>query len=543
MPQSTNRIFMQPARWLGLASILGFGWQATVPIAAADSGKPNVVFILVDDMGLHDLTVTGSQFYETPNIDRIFREGMTFTQGYATCRVCSPSRASIQLGKFPARHGITQYLGGASGTNWKRGDPLLPADYLKRLPAEDETLAEAFQHAGYATFFAGKWHLGGEGSYPEDHGFDINVGGHQRGSPPGGFFSPYKNPVLENGEPGESLTLRLADETCDFIAKQKDQPFFAMLSFYAVHAPLQTTPDLWKKYQQKWAREHSGKPQDYSRFRVDRTWPVREVQDNPIYAGMVETTDQAVGRVLKLLDETGLADNTIVCFTSDNGGVCSGDAYATSNLPLRGGKGRPHEGGIREPFAIRFPSAVPANSKSNQIATGTDWYPTLLELCGLPLRPDQHVDGVSLVPAIKGQSLPQRDLIWHYPHYDNQGGNPSSILRRGDFKLIHFYEDGHDELYRLSADPSERSDLALAHPVRTQTMAADLRSWLESVNAKIPEADPRYDPAKYEKANERRQTAGLQRLEKQHAQFLSPNFQPNPTWWGARPEGKPTDRK
>lgn len=491
--------------------------------------KPNVLLVLVDDMGLHDLSVEGSTFYESPNIDRLARSGMRFTQGYATCRVCSPSRASIQTGKFTARHGVTNWIGARSGMEWKRDDPVLPAEYLHELPSQDIALPEALREAGYRTFFAGKWHLGGEGSLPTDHGFEFNVGGHHRGSPPGGFFSPYKNPLMEDGPQGESLTMRLADETAQFIKEHQDQSFFAMMSFYAVHAPVQTSRELWEKYQKKApALAEGGR-----RFKVDRTLPVRQVQDHPVYAGMVEMTDQAVGHVLQTLEDCGLTKSTIVIFTSDNGGVSSGDAFATSNLPLRGGKGRQWEGGIREPFYIRYPGVTTPGSESDVPVTGADFYPTILDLCGLPLRPEQHVDGLSLVPVLKGGTLQERPLYWHYPHYDNQGGEPSSLLRLGDWKLIHYYEDGRDELYRLSSDPSEQSDLSRSFPVKTAAMAQQLERWLKSVDAKFPSPDPRYDPVRTEAKFQRIQNQLLLQLERNHAAMLEPEWKPNANWWGS----------
>ncbi len=495
----------------------------------ADAQRPNVVLILVDDMGLHDLSIEGSTFYRSPNIDNLARGGMRFTQGYATCRVCSPSRASIQLGKFTARHGVTQWIGARSGMDWKRDDPLLPADYLHELPHADISLAEAMREGGYRTFFAGKWHLGGEGSLPTDHGFDINVGGHHRGSPPGGFFAPFNNPQMDDGPRGQSLPLRLGDETASFIKANRDEPFFAMLSFYMVHAPVQTTKELWSKYQDAAPKL----PDGASRFKVDRTLPVRQVQDHPVYAGMVEQTDTAVGRVLDAIEESGLADSTIVIFTSDNGGVSSGDAYATSNLPLRGGKGRQWEGGIREPFYIRYPAVTNAGTTCDVPVTGADFYPTILELCGLEARNDQHVDGVSLVPLLKGDTIDPRPLYWHYPHYDNQGGEPSSLFRDGDWKLIHYYEDGRNELYDLSVDPREESDLSRTHPARTSQMWNQLERWLKSVGAKFPQSDPRYDPARTEAKFRRLQTELKQQLEKSHAAMLDPDWAPNATWWGS----------
>lgn len=519
---------MQTTFQLSSACLLFFAWLSAGNTAPA-ADRPNVVLILVDDLGLHDLSVEGSTFYETPRIDQLARDGMRFTAGYANCRVCSPSRASIQLGQFTARHGITQWIGARSGLDFNRNDPVLSAEYVHQLPASDITLAEAMKDAGYKTFFAGKWHLGDEGSLPTDHGFEINKGGHHRGSPPGGYFAPFKNPKLENGPDGESLTLRLAEETADFIRENEDEPFFAMLSFYTVHGPVQTEQKRWKKYQQK----ASPIEDSDERFAIDRTLPVRQVQDHPIYAGMIETMDDAVGRVLDQLNESEIADSTIVIFTSDNGGVSSGDAFSTSNLPLRGGKGRQWEGGIREPYYVCYPNKIPGGQTNSTPVTGADLYPTILDLCGLPLKPNQHVDGKSLVPLLEGEELPSRPLYWHYPHYDNQGGEPSSLIRYGDWKLIHYYEDGRNELYNLAVDPSEQSDLARSYPARAAEMSAQLDGWLRSVKAVYPEPDPRYDPVKTEAKFERIQTEGKRRLESDHAKMRSPDWEPNPTWWGS----------
>ncbi|WP_436716087.1 sulfatase [Roseiconus lacunae] len=498
------------------------------PASAAET-KPNVVLILMDDMGAHDLSGEGSQFYQSPNIDSIAAQGIRFSNGYATCCVCSPSRASIQLGTFPARHGITDWIGAKSGLAWKRPNRVLPAEYLHELPTDQTTIAEAFREAGYGTFFAGKWHLGGEGSWPTDHGYDENQGGHDRGSPPGGFFSPYKNPVLTDGPDGESLPIRLAQETADYIRRNSDEPFFAMLSFYSVHAPVQTSKELWEKYRDRAPELKPGQ----TRFLVDRTLPVRQVQDHPVYAGMVETVDNAVGVVLHALDELGLEENTIVVFTSDNGGVSSGDAYATSNLPLRGGKGRQWEGGIREPLYIRYPAGVRPGIESSTPVTGADLYPTLLDLCGIPLKPEQHVDGVSLKPILKGGRIESRALYWHYPHYGNQGGEPNAIIQKNRWKLIHYFEDGRNELYDLENDPGEESDLSLTNPARTAELFQQLDKWLDEVDAKRPKADPRYDPAKTEEFYRRIQTVNLQRLEEFHQRILEATWQPNKDWWGS----------
>jgi len=510
--------------WLSLFSVSTAAGESTAE-------RPNVVLILVDDLGKHDLSCEGSTFYRTPRIDGLAERSLRFTQGYANCQVCSPSRASIQLGQFPARHGITDWIGAKTGTDWNRDDKLLPAEYKHHLPHDDVTLAEAMREGGYQTFFAGKWHLGGEGSLPTDHGYDINFGGHHRGSPPGGFFSPFNNPKLEDGPDGESLTLRLADETADFIRDSGDQPFFAMLSFYTVHAPVQTTRALWSKYREA----APDPPPSGERFAIDRTLPVRQIQDHPVYAGMIETLDDAVGRVLDSLEASGLSDSTVVIFTSDNGGVSSGDAYSTCNHPLRGGKGRQWEGGIREPFYLCYPPRTAGGATSDTPVTGADLYPTVLDLCGLPLRPDQHVDGVSLVPLMRGETVQPRPLYWHYPHYGNQGGEPSSILREGGYKLIHYYEDGRNELYYLPDDLEERNDLADAHPQRVRRMWGRLKGWLDSVGGKYPQPDPRYDPEKAAAKRRRIRNRLKPRLERQHAAMLEPDWRPNPTWWGSQP--------
>lgn len=495
-------------------------------LRAADD-RPNVVFILADDLGWRDLSISGSTFHETPHIDRIGSSGVQFVQGYATCQVCSPSRASIMTGKYPARLHITDWIGAKSGYEWKRNGRILPVDYEHQLPAEDTTLAEAFREVGYSTFFAGKWHLGDKGSWPENHGFEVNRGGHHRGSPPGGFFSPYRNPTLEDGPPGESLPLRLGQETADFIRGQNGRPFFAYLSFYSVHAPIQTSRERWQRYQRK--AEAGGLAVE--RFLIDRTLPVRQVQDCPIYAGMVEAMDEAVGHVLTTLDNLDLTDNTIIVFTSDNGGVSSGDAYATSNLPLRGGKGRQWEGGVREPYLISGPGI--ASGVCDVPVTGTDFYPTLLELCGLPLRPTQHADGVSLVPLLKGGPFPDRDLFWHYPHYGNQGGEPSSMIRRGPWKLIHYWEDGRRELYNLERDVQESTDVAASHSDLVATLGEALESWLTKVEAAIPQPDPRFDQAKHDARQQQIRERLKPRLERQHARMLDADYSPGPDWWGS----------
>jgi len=495
--------------------------------------KPNVLFILVDDLGLHDLSYTGSTFYETPNVDRIAKEGVVFTQGYAGSRVCSPSRATIMTGKFTARHKITDWIGAKSGEAWReaqRHDLLLPAEYVHSLPSEDISLAEAMKAAGYKTFYSGKWHLGNKGSYPEDHGFDINIGGWEKGSPIGGFFSPWENPKLSNEFNGENLSMRLAKETSKFIRKNKDSTFFAMLSFYAVHGPIQTTEEKWQKYRQK-AIDAGLAEKGY---RMERNLPIRMVQDNPIYAGLVESMDEAVGEVLSTLDELGLDKNTIVVFTSDNGGVASGDSFSTTNLPLRGGKGYQWEGGIREPYFIKAPMMENGGTSIDYPVTGADFYPTLLELAKIPSIEEQHVDGVSLKPLMEGKTLPERPLYWHYPHYGNQGGDPSSIIREGDWKLIFYWEDGSQELYNLSLDKSEQENVASENPEIANRLSQKLLGWLAKVKANMPKEDTEYNEELDLQRHNSMVNERWPQLEKQRLDFLAEDFTPNKDWWGSK---------
>lgn len=496
--------------------------------------KPNVLFILVDDLGYHDLGITGSKFYETPNTDQLAKESVIFTQGYAASRVCSPSRASIMTGKFTARHGITDWIGAKTGINWrnrKRYDKLLPAKYVQNLPKEDITIAETFKNNGYKTFFAGKWHLGNKGSYPEDHGFDINKGGFHRGGPNGGFFSPFKNPKLKDKIKGENLSLRLAEETSQFMKENKDSTFFAFLSFYAVHAPIQTTESKWNKYRNK--ADSLGIAN--SGYKMERVLPIRQVQDNPIYGGLVETMDDAIGIVLKTLKENGLDKNTIVVFTSDNGGVSSGDNFSTSNLPLRGGKGYQWEGGIREPFFIKVPWLERKVTETDFPAINTDFYPTLLDLAEIPLKPEQHKDGISLKPLIEGKELNvNRPLFWHYPHYGNQGGEPSSIIQQNGWKLIHYWEDNREELFELPSTEKDELNVITKHPEIAENLNKKLMNWLSEVNAKYPEKDLEFDSIKHQKRHLNIIKNKLKSLERNRLEMLSKDYSPNENWWKSK---------
>ncbi len=471
------------------AALLGAPLSAQEP-----PPPPNFVFFLADDLGWTDLGVTGSSYYDTPSLDALAASGVRFTDAYAACPVCSPTRVSIMTGKYPARLATTDYFGAAQPEKWKRNTPLLPAPYLDRMPLEETTLAEALKQAGYATFFAGKWHLGPEGWWPEDQGFDVNRGGITRGGPYGGdkYFSPYGNPRLEDGPEGEHLPARLAAETVAFAEEHRDQPFLAYLSFYSVHTPLIGRADLVEKYRAR--KQERGLEAEWG---TEGARKVRLVQEHAVYAAMVEAMDAAVGDVLAGLERFGLADRTVVLFMSDNGGLSTSEGHPTSNLPLRAGKGWLYEGGIREPMIIRWPGVTAAGRVCETPVTSTDFYPTLLEMAGLPARPEQHLDGVSLVPLLRGEqgAGAERALYWHYPHYGNQGGRPGAVVREGEWKLIRWFGEEQVELYNLSRDPGETMDAAGVELARTAVLSGQLDRWLAETGARLPSPNPAYEAA------------------------------------------------
>lgn len=496
--------------------------------------KPNILFILADDLGYSDLSCMGSGYYETPNIDGIANAGMVFTDGYAGCQVCSPSRATVLTGQFTARHGVTDWIGAPEGEAWRdkeRYSKMLPANYKHHIDTLAVTLPMALRDGGYSTFFAGKWHLGDLGYYPENFGFDINIGGYHKGGPVGGYFSPWKNPKLRKQEPGENLTMRLAKETVKFIEQSKDKPFLAYLSFYAVHGPIQTSKEKWSKYRDK--AEKQGVAE--TGFEEGDLLPMRKYQDNPVYAGLVESMDDAVGMVLKALKENGLEENTIVIFTSDNGGVVSGDNYSTNCAPLKAGKGYQWEGGIRVPYIVNVPWLKNSGKKNATPVSGSDIYPTLLDLAGLPLRPQNHVDGKSILPVLKGGALEERPLYWHYPHYGNQGGRPVSIIRKGDWKLIHYWEDNRNELYNLTKDIHEDNNLADEQQQITNELYNQLTDWLAEVDAQYPKQDPLYDAQKEENAIKKKKQNVFKRYGAIRKNMLQKDWNPNNNWWGSIP--------
>lgn len=481
---------------------MNFGTVIAVAIAAfcflnrGDGAErpPNVVVFLLDDLGARDVGCYGSSFYETPNIDRLAAGGMRFTAAYSTCPVCSPTRSSMMTGRYPQRTGITDYInagGGNQPEQWQRNTRLLPASYSDHLALEERTIAEELHDKGYATFFAGKWHLGGDGFLPTDQGFDDNRGGTNSGQP-ASYYSPYNNRKLADGPAGESLSMRLGKETCKFIDTNRDKPFLVYLSFFAVHVPLQARDELIKKYEAKAAASKNDGPE----FGNEGKSKLRLEQRNATYAGMIEEMDDAVGMVLDKLDELGLAKNTIVLFTSDNGGLSTAEGWSTSNLPLRGGKGWMYEGGIRVVSIIRWPGVVKAGSECATPIMAADYFPTFVTAARAKVDSALKIDGVDIGPLLRGDKTAERTLYWDYPHYGNQGGAPGSAVREGKWKLIEWREGGALELYDLDADPSEKHNLAQDQPEVAKRLREKLASWRKEVGAKEPGTNPNFDPSK-----------------------------------------------
>ena len=463
--------------------------SASDPTENSEGNQPpkSVLFILVDDLGYMDIGANNpNTFYETPNIDKLAASGMRFTDGYAANPVCSPTRYSIMTGRYPSRVDATNFFSG------RRSGKFNPAPLNDRMPLDEITIAEALKEHGYQTFFAGKWHLGPTEEYwPTQQGFDVNRGGHRGGGPYGGkkYFSPYENPTLSNGPEGEHLPDRLARETSEFMEEHRDEPFLAYLSFYSVHTPLMAPKDLVAKYQAKAKKlglsDENAFAEEEQVF-GDKPRRVRIQQNHAVYAAMVEAMDRAVGKVLNQITKLGLDDSTAVFFIGDNGGLSTSEGSPTSNLPFRGGKGWVYEGGIREAFLARCPGVTAPGSVSSEPVCSTDFYPTILEYCGLPLKPNQHLDGQSLIPLMSGEErLSRENLFWHYPHYSNQGGFPAAALRNRDWKLIERFEDGRVHLYHLKDDPGERKDRSKDFPDRVMRMRENLHRWYREVDAKF----------------------------------------------------------
>jgi arylsulfatase A-like enzyme len=477
------------------ALLLCFDFAAAQDAGAASGGgrRPSVIVFIVDDLGQRDLACYGSTFYETPHIDQLAKTGVRLTAAYAACPVCSPTRASLITGLYPQRTGITDYIGAAQPTAWKRNTRHLPAPYTTQLALEHVTIAERLRAAGYATFFGGKWHLGGDGFLPEDQGFDVNRGGTAQGGPYGGkkYFSPYGNPKLSDGPPGEHLPDRLATEAVRFMEEHREEPFLIWLPFYSVHTPLMARPDLADKYLAKRAGLDK-----VDQFAAEPPRKVRVSQDHAVYAGMVEAMDHAVGKVLQRLEELRLDQNTLVIFTSDNGGLSTSEGSPTSNQPLRAGKGWLYEGGIRTASILRFPGRLPVAAMSDLPVISCDYVPTILDACQID-RNAAQLDGISLLPALQPGAVPQdRPLFWHYPHYGNQGGAPGAAVLEDGWKLIEWFEDGRLELFHIAEDASERVNLAADQPERLARLHRRLRAWQTEVGAQMSVVNPSWDSGK-----------------------------------------------
>lgn len=454
-------------------------------LAAAAQPLPNVVVFLVDDLGYMDVQPNNPTcFYETPNIQKLAETGMRFTDGYAANPVCSPTRYSLMTGKYPTRVKATNYFSG------KRAGKFNPAPLHDQMDVGEVTLAEMLKQKGYATFFAGKWHLGpNEAFYPQNQGFDVNMGGRNGGGPYTGkkYFSPFENDQLKpDSPPGEHLPDRLARETAAFIDAHKEGPFLAYLSFYSVHTPLMGRPDLVEKYRKKAASVTGPEFAEEENVFGPKPRQVRVLQKHAVYAAMVEAMDQAVGKVLKQLEDSGIASRTIVVFTSDNGGLSTSEGSPTSNLPLRGGKGWVYEGGIREPWIIRWPGVTAPGSVSREPICSIDLFPTLAAISGA--KAPHAVDGIDLTPALKGGALQREALYWHYPHYSNQGGIPGGAIRSGDWKLFERFEDGRVHLYNLREDVGEQNDLAEKMPEKVQALRGKLHQWYTETEAEFLQA-------------------------------------------------------
>ncbi len=440
--------------------------------------KPNIIFILIDDMSIADLGCYGNDFHETPHIDSLAAQGVKFTNAYASAPVCSPTRASILTGKYPATVHITDWITGKP--SWQ-SEALLAPDFLHELPHEETTIAEMLKKNGYSSASFGKWHLGDEGSLPQDHGFDTNVAGNEAGLPPS-YFYPYTDgdfilPDLHTGgTEGEFLTDRLTKEAMKWVIEQKDEPFFLYLSYFTVHIWLETKPELKEKYNKKAQNDSFNS------------------LTNPVYAGMVETLDHNIGYIMNTLDKQGLDDNTVVIFYSDNGGLHKDESEntpATDNGIYREGKGHLYEGGIRVPLIIYWENTI-ENRVSDAVVTSTDFLPTLADLTDAE-QPEN--EGISLYNHLmEGVPLGKRCIFWHYPHYSYQLGEPSAAVREGKYKLIEFFEEGTTELYDLEKDPAETRNLSDSLPEIRKKLLGQLHKWQEEVKADMPTANPDYDP-------------------------------------------------
>lgn len=459
---------------------LGAAGVGAATAHAQQRRKPNLIVVLVDDLGWRDWNCYGHPYHETPHLDRLARESVKFTQAYAACPVCSPTRAALMTGQYPARLQLTDWISGRKQWPTSR---LLNVPFNQQLPLPQTTLAEALKPLGYRSASVGKWHLGGEGFYPTDQGFDENIGGDQRGSPPG-YFGPFNLVNLKGGTKDDLLTDRLTQEASKFIAANAGQPFLLYLPHYTVHTPIQAPEALTAKYKAKIAS-----------LKLDQH-PTYGAPTAAVYAAMVETLDNSIGKLRETVSAAGLDEHTVWMVTSDNGGLRyegKSPRPVTDNAPARNGKGHLYEGGIRVPLLIRWPGVGKHGTESAVPVTTPDLFATAVDIAGGKLP--APCDGMSLTPLLRGGRIAPRGIFWHYPHYSNQGGNPGGAVRDGEWKLIEFYEDGSLELYHLPSDPGERVNLVKKQPAKTRTLYNQLAAWRKAVNATMPQHNPAYDPA------------------------------------------------
>ncbi|MFI4912385.1 MAG: sulfatase [Sedimentisphaeraceae bacterium JB056] len=456
--------------------------------------KLNVIMILVDDLGATDLACCGSDFYETPNLDALAEKGMRFVNAWATCPVCSPSRASVMTGKYPARLGLTNFIDHSGDYHPSKGF-LVDAPYIKSLDPGEYSLARILKDNGWKTFHVGKWHLGGRQCWPDKHGFDVNVAGCHWGMPSNGYFSPWGIPNLEDGPEGEYLPDRLGDEAVRLIEENAatGKPFYLNYWPYLVHVPIEAKSEKIEKYRRKAEEMGLDKIKTFeegAEFKMDskKGQPIKRrlLHSDPIYAAMIESLDENVGKILDAVERTGQTDNTLIIFTSDNGGLATAEGSPTCNAPYAEGKGWMYEGGTREPLIIKLPGVTTPGSISDSYVTGTDYYPTILEAAGLDALPTQHVDGRSFYDALCGKPYQRDAMFWHYPHYGNQGGEPGASVIEGDYKLIKFFEDGRLELYDIVKDVSETNNISESNPEVRDRLHEILLDWQKDVAARLP---------------------------------------------------------
>jgi len=502
------------------------------------SEKPlNIVFFLVDDLGWKDVGCYGSRFYETPNIDKLATEGVRFTNAYAACHVCSPTRASILTGKYPASINLTDWLTGRRDFPFQK---LLNVKINQHLPYNIPTLPKVLKENGYQTAIFGKWHLGEDSASTNKQGFDLHIPDWNRGWPKNGYYYPFGMKGLEEGTDGDYLTDKLTDKALKYIETNKNKPFFLYLSHFAVHDPIEGRPDLVEKYQKKLIKmvppeSHpfilEGKPgvenpisrtdldeaidqEEYKGFKVfpNQTVKIKQHQDNVQFAGMVESMDESLGRVLSKLKELEIEDQTVVIFYSDNGGMSAANfwdpereisekvldkAYSTSNLPLRGAKGWMYEGGIRVPLIIKWPGKGLQKATCSVPVTSPDFFPTILDMVGINSQSIAS-DGLSIAPLVTGEMELYREAIyWHFPHYSNHGmQSAGGAVRSGDFKLLEYYDTGNVQLFNLKEDIGEQNDLSTTEPKKVEELKKMLHNWRESVGAKMMNPNPKYEDKK-----------------------------------------------